>query len=376
MRAFAINWYPQDYEPAKDLSLEVLPSMTLELVVEGLEQPTEIRFPKAHSNKMVVLQKEGKAVVFTEDEKGIFGPPEPFFSLDVTSRSEQGLLGLAFHPDYMNNGTFYIHATPKKGSTRGQISEWTFDPSADNWSATFRRSIIEVEQPYGNHNGGQLQFGDDGCLYIGMGDGGWREDPHEHGQNRKSLLGAMLRIRVSPEFTEPYQVPDDNPYVGNKDFLPEIWAYGLRNPWRFMMVGNEAIIADVGQDKFEEISIATAGANLGWNILEAEHCFNSEQCDPSGTVLPIWSYPREDGISITGGYIIKDGSNLDGWYIFGDFRTGKVWGFPYQANLKTRVQPKELISTGLLIVTFGIRSSGELYVADFGKGTIHQLSPI
>ena len=373
IRALAVSYYPQSYEPPAELSVDIQIPLKLTPVATGLSQPTELRFPRQHPNKLVVLQKEGQALILEKQADGSFAAPQPFFRVEVNDRSEQGLLGLAFHPDYAQNGTFYVHATPKSGARRGEISEWSFDPTAPQWKASKKRVILEVPQPYGNHNGGQLQFGADGYLYIAMGDGGWRDDPHDHGQNRQTLLGAMLRISVSPAFSEAYQIPKDNPFVGRSDVLPEVWAYGLRNPWRFVIEGQTAIIADVGQNKYEEVSVAQAGDNLGWNTLEAEHCFLADPCDASQTRLPIWSYDHSMGSSITGGYVIRDGSVLDGWYVFGDFNSGRIWAFPYVKGAQARVNPTLLLKTGHMVVTFGQDSKGTTYLADFASGSILRL---
>lgn len=373
IRALAVGWYPQDYEPPEVLSIDVQLPVTLTAVATGLEQPTEIRFPKHHPEKMVVLQKEGQAIVLHKQSDGTYGEPAPFFSIDVNDRSEQGLLGMAMHPNYLKNGTFYVHASPARGSRRGEISEWQFEPQAEKWLAVKKRVVLDVEQPYGNHNGGQLQFGMDGMLYIGMGDGGWRDDPHANGQNTTSLLGSMLRIDVSPDYSQPYRIPKDNPFVGKDGIKPEIWAYGLRNPWRFTLEGETMIVADVGQNKYEEVSLARAGDNLGWNVLEAEFCFIDPECKSDGTRLPIWSYDHSLGTSITGGYVLRDGSRLDGWYVFGDFNSGRVWGFPYVDELPKTVTPVLLLQTASLIVTFGRDVVGKGYVVDFASGTVFRI---
>lgn len=373
IRALAVGLYPQNYEPPVELSVDVEIPLTLTPVITGINQPTEIRFPKSHPNKVVVLEKEGRALVLSKQPDGNYSNAQTFFEIEVNDRSEQGLLGLVFHPNYSQNGTFYVHATPKSGKRRGEVSEWRFNPNSAQWIAQKHRVILEIPQPYGNHNGGQLQFGEDGYLYIGMGDGGWRDDPHEHGQNTQSLLGTMLRIAVSPGSKSAYSVPQDNPFVEDSNFRPEIWAYGLRNPWRFTVEGSTVIVADVGQNEYEEVSLASAGDNLGWNILEAEHCFLESKCLDIETRLPAWSYSHELGSSVTGGYVIRDGSSLDGWYLFGDFNSGRIWGFPYAPKVSDRVEPTLLLKTGHMIVTFGRDVNGKAYVADFASGTVLRL---
>ena len=175
---------------------------------------------------------------------------------------------------------------------------------------------------------------------------------------------------MSPQLQCPYSIPKDNPFVGNANVRPEIWAYGLRNPWRFTLEGSEAIVADVGQNEYEEVSVASAGDNLGWNIFEAEHCFTASKCSEADTRLPVWSYPHELGSSVTGGYVIRDGSSLNGWYLFGDFNSGRIWGFPYEPGLQSRVDPTLLLKTGHMIVTFGRDVAGQVYVADFASGSV------
>ena len=363
----AKQWVSEQYTPTYAAPLDQsTANIQLTQVASGLVQPTDIRFPKAHPNHMVVTQKKGEVVVLSKKEEG-FSSPKTMTTLSVRSSSELGVLSIAFHPDYVTNHRVYIYSTPKDGKMRGEISEWSI-LDFSSWKLKRVRTVLEIEQPYGNHNGGQLQFGDDGMLYLSLGDGGWRDDPHENGQNTKTLLGSIIRIKPTPSTQAAYTIPKDNPFVGNSAFDDHIYVYGLRNPWRFSFdVSGELIIADVGQNEYEEVSFAKAGENLGWNQYEGKHCFISS-CTLKEHRLPIWEYDHQQGTSITGGYISKDtASSLVGKYIVGDFTSGRIW------SLSREGQATELGVYPILISTFGRDEQGRIFVADFGKGSIFRL---
>ena len=235
------------------------------------------------------------------------------------------------------------------------------------------RPILSVGQPYQNHNAGQLAFGPDGMLYIALGDGGWHYDPRGHGQNLGTLLGSMLRVDVNA--AKGYAVPPDNPFVDREGARPEIWAYGLRNPWRFSFASDgRLLVADVGQNNFEEVNVVQKGDNLGWKTREARHCFDpNEDCATEGLVDPIFEYPRELGLSVTGGYEYT-GSRVEilkGAYVFADFTSGHMWALKLPEKREGPMADSQLLGRWpLLISAFGRDAQGELYVADWGRGLV------
>ncbi|MGE0616247.1 MAG: sorbosone dehydrogenase family protein [Bacteriovoracia bacterium] len=350
-------------------------------VASGFSEPTDIQFLPTDTNIMIVLEKGGRMrwVSLLDKSQG------EFLKLAVRTSSEMGLLGLAFHPKFETNRAFYVHYNPEntpKPITR--ISEFTIRKSLTlkDANAINERMVLEIEQPYSNHKGGQLAFGPDGYLYIGMGDGGSAGDPQGNGQNPKSLLGKFLRIDINgKDKGKHYSVPRDNPFLADHKYAPEIWATGLRNPWRFTFEeGTGSIIAaDVGQNAWEEISRVEKGKNYGWNAMEGTHCFpESARCTPSRFEGPVWEYGRDDGASITGGYFYsaQEISELNGLYVFGDFVSGRLWA----AKLAPRgLGPKDtavhsLGTAGFGISTFGRDSAGRVYVADFGGGRIFRIT--
>jgi glucose/arabinose dehydrogenase len=354
-------------------------------VAYGFSEITDIQFVPGAGRNAVVLQKGGEARLV---ELGAPGSPRDaasgrvLFEVDVLTRSELGLLGLAFHPNFRKNGLFYLNYTPKDGTMRSRIAEWKLDPKKlATDTPVEKRIILELTQPYSNHNAGQLVFGPDGMLYIGFGDGGSANDPHGNGQNFGTWLGKMLRIDVDhAEGGKEYRVPPDNPFVGQAGKLPEIWASGLRNPWRYSFDGpGRIVLGDVGQDRFEEIDLVTRGSNLGWKAREAAHCFDPEPgCPTQGITDPIFEYSHEVGQSVTGGLVYQADSiaGLKGKYVFGDFAQGRIWALevPAQPGVKA-ASVKSLGKWQLLISTFGRDENGELFVGDFQSGSILQLVP-
>ncbi|HSL90922.1 MAG TPA: PQQ-dependent sugar dehydrogenase [Ignavibacteriaceae bacterium] len=343
----------------------------------NFEQPVDIQSPKDGSNRLFVLSQPGIIYVFDNDQntkqKEVF--------LDIRGKvlfgGEQGLLGLAFHPDYIENGYFYLDYTTNN-PRRTVISR--FKVSANDPSKADPESelvLLEVEQPYSNHNGGQISFGPDGYFYISLGDGGSGGDPLNAGQDLTMLLGSLLRIDVdNASDGRNYAIPDDNPLKGNNEgFKEEIYAYGLRNVWRFSFDNqNRLWAADVGQNKWEEINLIEKGKNYGWRIMEGKHCFNPEtNCDTTGLVLPIWEYGHNDmgGYSITGGFVYEGNSvpSLKGKYIFADYVVGKIWSLDYKDG---KVTNKLLAQTNHLISTFGVDQNNELYFADHNSGKLYR----
>jgi glucose/arabinose dehydrogenase len=336
-------------------------SITLEPIVNGgLIRP--IYLTHAGDERLFVVEQPGLIRIIEEGEL----LEEPF--LDIQDRvndgaNEQGLLSVAFHPDYGENDYFYVNYTNDSGDTvigRFQVS--TDEYTADANSETI---LLTIPQPYRNHNGGQLQFGPDGNLYIGMGDGGSADDPQGNGQNANTLLGSLLRIDVNQD---PYAIPASNPY-GN-----EIWAIGLRNPWRFSFdrLTGDLYIADVGQNTYEEVDFQPAsspgGENYGWSTMEGQHCFSPRLCNQTGLEQPIFEYDHALGCSVTGGYVYRGQQflTLYGNYFVADYCTGIIWSlFPEADGTWTSQQ---VFSSGLIISSFGEDINGELYVIDHSGG--------
>jgi glucose/arabinose dehydrogenase len=299
--------------------------LSAQLITDELNSPIFATAP-AGDPRLFVVQQFGQIVII---EDGTL-QSQPFLSLSGKTRGggERGLLGLAFHPDYAGNGRFFINYTDRQGDTRIDACLVSSDPAvADPASCV---TILSVAQPYPNHNGGWIGFGPDGYLYIGMGDGGSGGDPENRAQNPDELLGKMLRLDVDSR--GPYAIPPGNPFA-NGGGAPEIFALGVRNPWRNAFDGNELYIADVGQNRVEEVTVistADAGANLGWNRMEGKDCFQPG-CDTAGLVLPQHEYSHEDGCSITGGYVYRGSAipEIVGHYFFGDYCSQKVWSFRY-----------------------------------------------
>jgi glucose/arabinose dehydrogenase len=299
---------------------------------------------------------------------------EPFVDVSgsVTAGGEQGLLGLAFHPDYEVNGRFFVNYTDLEGDT--VVAEYGSDPASAAADPGSERVLLEIEQPFSNHNGGALEFGPDGYLYIATGDGGSGGDPFGNGQSLSTLLGKMLRIDV--DGPSPYGIPADNPFAAS-DARREIWAYGLRNPWRFSFDERTMWIADVGQGSFEEINrmpVTRAGVNYGWNIMEGPDCYESSSCDRSGLARPITWYTHDEGCSVTGGYVYRGESfpQLQGTYIFGDYCSGGIWGV--DADGPARQRPVKLLQTDRSISSFGLDERNELYLTDIGSGEVLQVT--
>lgn len=328
------------------------------------DQPTDIQFHPT-DGRLVVLEKTGALRWFDLDA----GTEGTWATLPVVTESEEGLLGLAWHPSFQDNGVFYLNSVQRvDGQDMTLITEWRLEDDV----ATEQDIVLAVAQPYQNHNAGALAFGPDGMLYIGLGDGGFRNDPKSNGQNPDTWLGAMLRLDPTPG-VKGYTVPADNPKLSTKK--PEVWAIGLRNPWRYSFAPDgRLVVADVGQDAFEEVNIVTSGANMGWKVREATHCFEpAEGCRTEGLVDPIYEYPRSEGQSITGGLVYTGTAipALSGLYVFADFVSGRLWAL----DLDAPSSAKTLGKWPLLPSTFGRDAAGELYVASFGDGVVYRIAP-
>lgn len=386
VRAFDTGYQAPSVDSAGAASREAS-GVDLVQVVTGLSEPTDIQFVPGQADHAIFLEKGGTARYLKVPDSGeaVDADAAPVVvQLDVRTNSELGLLGLAFHPKYTENGLFYLNYNPKGGELRTIISEWHLPPAElGKRPAKETRVILEFEQPYENHDAGQLAFGPDGFLYIGVGDGGFKNDPHGHGQNLGTLLGSMLRIDIDQKDAgKQYAVPKDNPFVDKQGARPEIWAYGLRNPWRYCFdEKGRLIVADVGQGTWEEIDFVRAGDNLGWNTREGRHCFEpAEDCTTEGLVDPIAEYNHELGKSITGGYVYRGEQlpQLKGKYVFGDFVDGRVWAIALPEELdpgEPMLPLEDLGQWPFLISTFGQDAQGEIYLADYSRGDVYRFGP-
>ena len=349
--------------------------LRLEEVASGLAAPLFLTAPRGDARLFVVEQPGRIRVV--EDGQLL---PTPFLDLTdrVSSGGERGLLGLAFHPSYSTNGFLYVDYTDRAGDTR--VERYRVSASdrnrADPASA---RLVLAVAQPFPNHNGGQVAFGPDGKLYVAMGDGGSGGDPQGNGQNRGSLLGKLLRLDV--DAGDPYAVPRDNPFVGVAGARGEVWAYGLRNPWRFAFdrEGGTLYVADVGQNEWEEVNAVgatAAGVNYGWVTMEGAHCFRpASGCSQAGLTLPVLEYPHAEGCSVTGGYVYR-GSRIpaiQGHYFYSDFCRGWVRSFRFSGGQVADRKEWSLGSVGN-VLSFGEDASGELYVLS-SNGRVYRIVP-
>jgi glucose/arabinose dehydrogenase len=360
-------------------TVDVLPdpaSAAWEVIVRGLERPVGAVDAADGSGRLFILEQTGQIRIWQAGSL----LPEPFLDLrgTVACCGERGLLGLAFHPDYRNNGYFYINYTlESRGNLLTQIARYQVSTDADRADPQSEHTLLEIQQPYENHNGGGLAFGPDGHLFIAVGDGGSGGDPLGSGQSRDTLLGKLLRIDV--DGGDPYAIPTDNPFAGGGG-LPEIWAYGLRNPWRFAFdrLTGDLYIGDVGQGDWEEIDFLPAGypggANLGWNVYEGMHPYSGAPGPGEVLVFPVAEYGHDTGQSVTGGAVYR-GTTLPDWYgvyLYGDFSSGKVWGLLRLPDGSW--QNSLLFETGALISSFGQDASGEVYLVNYNGELLRLVS--
>lgn len=347
----------------------------LTTIATGFDRPLYVTHAGDGSGRLFLVEQRGKIWILRDGVKSA----QPFLDVShlishiaiLDDYSELGLLGLAFHPDYANNGRFFVNYTDFYEDTaiaHYQVSAANPD-IADETSASL---IMLIRQPHRNHNGGQLAFGPDGLLYIALGDGGQANDLLGAGQNRQILLGSILRIDV--DGAEPYQIPRDNPFVDDDGGLDEIWSYGLRNPWRFSFdrATGDMYIADVGQDSREEVNFEPAdskgGVNYGWSVWEGNMQFAGGEAPNYSP--PIFAYGHEHGCSVTGGYVYRGAAvpDLLGVYLFGDYCSGRVWGIWRNQGLNWQVI--ELMQADIAISSFGQDEAGELYMVDHAKGQL------
>jgi glucose/arabinose dehydrogenase len=339
---------------------------TWETVVSGLERPVGLQYANDNSGRLFIIEKVGRIRILQDGN--LLGPA----FLDISDRvgsggSEQGLLGLAFHPHYAENGFFFVNYTDKNGNT--VIARYQVTADSNVADPNSEVVLLNVDQPFQNHNGGMLAFGPDGYLYAGLGDGGSGGDPFGNAQNLNTFLGKILRLDV--DSAQPYAIPPDNPF-GN-----EIWAYGLRNPWRFSFdhLTGDLYIGDVGQNSWEEIDFVPAGTpggmNFGWNIMEGTHPYKGGPQD--GLVPPVAEYGHSQGrCSVTGGYVYRGTMpEWNGVYFYGDYCSGTVWGLIHSDG---GWQNQLLYETGASISSFGQDPAGEVYLIDYG-GRILRLVP-
>jgi glucose/arabinose dehydrogenase len=345
----------------------------LEPIVSGLSNPVGMTNAGDGSGRLFVLEKVGRVRIVSDRQ--LLSIPFLDISGEVGAEaSEQGLLGLAFHPDYATNGFFFVYYTNRQGNTIVARFRVTDDPDIANPSSEER--VLYAVQPAGNHNGGNLVFGPDGYLWIGLGDGGRAGDVFGNGQNTQTLLGALLRIDVDQL---PYSIPPDNPFANDSVNREEIWAYGLRNPWRFSFdrSNGDLYVADVGQNTYEEVNVVpanAAGLNFGWPIMEGQHCYDTATCDTNGFVLPVAEYDHSLGCSITGGYVYRGAQypQMKGIYLFGDYCSGIIWGMN-QGGGNWRIA-QIAPGTGVSLSTFGEAEDGELYLVDMAGGVIYHIT--
>jgi glucose/arabinose dehydrogenase len=351
-------------------------NIRLQEVASGLSSPVFLVSPPG-DRRVFVIEKPGRIRII--DNGTLISTPY----LDITERvgaggNEQGLLGLAFHPGYASNGYFFVNYTDTSGDTR--IERYRVGPDRNRADAASAKRLLAIDQPYSNHNGGMIAFGPDGMLYIGMGDGGSGGDPQGHGQNMNSLLGKILRIDV--DRGDPYGIPAGNPFVGQAGRRGEIWASGVRNPWRFSFdpASGMLYVADVGQNTNEEINVvpaSAAGLNYGWNRMEAKHCFppSVTTCDQTGLQIPQVEYPRSQGFSVTGGYVYRGRaiSSLAGHYFYADFGQPGIRSFRF-ADGRVQDERQWELPEATSVSSFGQDSEGELYVVSLG-GRVFKIVP-
>lgn len=360
------------HEQTPDLS-----GVQLTQVGRGFTYPLLVTHAGDGTNRLFVVEQHGVVKIIRDGQT----LSTPF--LEITDRvsgavlrgySEMGLLGLAFPPDYAESGVFYVNYVDKNQVTK--ISQFSVNPdNPDVADPTSEQTLMELTQPFPNHNGGHMAFGEDGYLYISVGDGGAAGDPLETGQNPSDWFGSLLRIGVNGD--GGYSIPEDNPVSADRNFAPEVWAYGLRNAWKFSFdrATWDLYVADVGQNVYEELNFISAdddgGANFGWSDFESRHPFHQNTA-PADMVEPFFEYPHRDGdCSVTGGYVYRGESvpALAGVYVFGDFCTGRLWASWRDADGVW--QTADFLRAGFSVSAFGEDEAGEVYVVDYA-GAIYR----
>jgi glucose/arabinose dehydrogenase len=352
--------------PVPEVPPGPMPDLALEEVAAGLAKPIGISHAGDGSGRLFIVEQAGLIKIWKEGNL----LPQPFLDIRsiIQSRGgEQGLLAVAFHPRYRENGLFFVNYTALPAGATHVARYRVSRDNSDRADADSGVVLLRIDQPFSNHNGGDLKFGPDGYLYVSVGDGGSAGDPRGYAQNRESLLGKLLRIDID---AETYKVPPENPFVGQRG-LGEIWAWGLRNPWRiaFDRRTGDLWIADVGQNKLEEINFQPAssrgGENYGWNVWEGTSRYREGEV--AGAVPPVAEYGRDGGCSVTGGHLYRGTRipSLVGAYLYGDYCTGKIWGLRREGEQWVN---RLLAESGRMISSFGEDEAGEIYVADHRGG--------
>lgn len=361
--------------PGDDGQPPPAPASGLQLVevASGLDQPLYVTAP-AGDPRIFVVEQTGKIRIIS----GGAVLPTPFIDLSskISAGGERGLLSMAFHPNYAQNGWFYVDYTDTHGDTR--VERYRVSANANAADPASGQLVLTVAQPYANHNGGLVMFGPDGYLYVALGDGGSGGDPQGNGQNNAALLGKILRIDVNG--AAPYAIPPTNPFVGQTGKRPEIWITGVRNPWRLSFDRETGLLylADVGQNQWEEVNVTpagTGGLNFGWNLMEATHCYNSGGCSQQGLTLSVLEYSHADGCSITGGYVYRGSQNpsLRGHYFYADYCNGWIRSFRWDGSQAVDRKEWDVGSIGN-VTSFGEDAARELYVTS-ANGKVYRFAP-
>lgn len=350
-------------------------TLRLEKVAEGLNSPVYLTSPPGDT-RLFIVEQAGRIRIIKNGRL----LPAPFLDIasSVASGGERGMLSLAFHPDYKSNGWFFVDYTDRNGDTH--VERFHVTSNADVADRASAKLILKIDQPYANHNGGLVMFGPDGMLYVGMGDGGSGGDPRGNGQNKNALLGKILRINVSR--AEPYTIPVGNPFTDGASGAREVWAVGMRNPWRFSFdrVGGMLYIGDVGQDRTEEIDVAPAnqaGLNYGWNIMEGARCYRTPGCSHDGLEMPLLTYDHGGGVcSVIGGYVYRGHRipHIVGHYFYSDYCAGWIRSFRYDHGQAVDRKQWNVDHLGS-VTSFGEDASGELYIVS-ENGTIWRFAGI
>ncbi|MEE8379087.1 MAG: PQQ-dependent sugar dehydrogenase [Gammaproteobacteria bacterium] len=345
-------------------------TIALERVFENvvLNKPLAILQAPNKPNVWYVVEQAGRV----QRLDGREGEINSTIFIDIRDRvhseqNETGLLGMSFDPDFDKNGYVYLSYTRDNNSLESVLTRLVSGDKGKTLARDREQILFSIKQPFSNHNGGNIHFGPDGYLYYGLGDGGAGGDPKGNGQNKQTLLGAMLRIDVSGN--SEYKIPKNNPFITSPG-KAEIFAYGLRNPWRwsFDRKTGDLWVADVGQNHWEEVNLITLGGNYGWNLREGKHCF-SGNCKQAILIDPIVEYSHDEGCSVTGGYVYRGKAipSINGLYLYGDYCSGTIWGF--DADKPSSAKSRVLLNTDLNISSFGEDNNGEIYVVDL-KGKI------
>ncbi len=340
-----------------------------------LSQPVFATQAPGDAKSWYVVEKAGRVLRFASIDAA-----QPSVFVDLSSEvdadpTEAGLLSIAFHPRYPQDRRVFLCYTSRDEPLESRVVSLLAEKDGSRLLPGSETRLLSLHQPYVNHNGGEVRFGPDGYLYIGLGDGGSAGDPQHNGQNPHTFLGTILRVDVAGT---PYAVPPNNPFANGIDGAPEVYAYGLRNPWRFSFdrQGGALWVGDVGQDAWEEIDVVVRGGNYGWNIREGRHCYARTPCDVAGLIDPVLEYPHQHGnASVTGGYVYRGKAipALSGRYVFGDFVSGRIWSAPARAQAK-ELHAQLAVDTDALIASFAEGNDGELYVVDY-RGGLYALVP-